>query len=261
MSRALIFDSGLGGLSVLRAVRAALPGVGVIYAADNAGFPYGDLESDALVARVLDVFDTLIGTYRPDAAVIACNTASTLVLPHLRARFSIPFVGTVPAIKPAAAATRSGLVSVLATPATVTRDYTQCLIREFAADVDVTLVGAARLAGIAETILGGEKSPPEAIAAEIAPAFVDAGGRRTDTIVLACTHYPLILDDLEAAAPWAVNWVDPAQAIARRLVGVAGARLGPAEISGSDPAWFSAPGAVTPSLRAALDAEGLVALG
>ncbi|MDX1731013.1 MAG: aspartate/glutamate racemase family protein, partial [Aurantimonas coralicida] len=115
----LVFDSGIGGLTVLRELRTAMPDRRFIYVADDAGFPYGDWEEEPLVARILDLFAELIDTYEPSLAVIACNTASTLVLPQLRARFAIPFVGTVPAIKPATERTRSGLVSVLATPGTV----------------------------------------------------------------------------------------------------------------------------------------------
>ncbi|MGH6935220.1 MAG: aspartate/glutamate racemase family protein, partial [Methylocella sp.] len=130
----LVFDSGLGGLTVCGEVASLLPDAQIIYAADNAAFPYGELSEDALVARVLVVTDRLISLCGPDAVVIACNTASTLTLPHLRARFSeIPFIGTVPAIKPAASQSRSGLISVLATPGTVARDYTQDLVRTYAA--------------------------------------------------------------------------------------------------------------------------------
>jgi glutamate racemase len=160
----------------------------------------------------------LVAAERPDLVVVACNTASTLVLGPLRERFpELPFVGTVPAIKPAALASRSKLVSVLATPGTVRRDYTHGLIREFAGDCEVTLVGAGRLASLAEAALRGEPADEAEIAAEIAPAFVARDGRRTDQIVLACTHFPLLADRLRAAAPWQVELVDPAPAIARRV--------------------------------------------
>ena len=154
--------------------------------------------------------------------VIACNTASTLVLPHLRARFAVPFVGTVPAIKPACAASASKRVSVLGTEATVSREYTRALIRDFANGAEVTLVGSARLAGYAEAELNGTPAEDAAIAAEIAPCFVDRDGRRTDTVVLACTHYPLLLDRFERLAPWPVAFLDPAPAIARRVLELVG---------------------------------------
>jgi glutamate racemase len=164
----------------------------------------------------------LIATHAPDLIVIACNTASTLVLGQLRARFAVPFVGTVPAIKPACAASATKRIAVLGTLATVGREYTRTLIRDFAADCAVDLVGSARLAGHAEAELRGEPVADDAIAAEIAPCFVDAEGRRTDTVVLACTHFPLLLDRLKTLAPWPVTFLDPAPAIARRVIDLMG---------------------------------------
>ena len=211
----LVFDSGLGGLTVLREVALLRPDLRLVYAADDAAFPYGEWADAALIERVVGVIGQLIGRIEPRLVVIACNTASTLALPALRAKFSIPFVGTVPAIKPACERSASQRVSVLATPGTVKRDYTQGLIREFAAGCNVTLVGSDKLASLAEAAVQGEPVEDEAIKAEILPCFVD-DGRRTDTVVLACTHYPLILERLVKVAPWPVNWVDPAAAIARR---------------------------------------------
>jgi glutamate racemase len=228
----LVFDSGFGGLTVLKEVRAARPDAAFVYVADDAAFPYGRLGEDALVARVLAVFDRLVADFEPELAVIACNTASTLVMAPLRARFAIPFVGTVPAIKPAAAASRTGLVSVLATPGTVARDYTRDLVAQFAGACRVTLVGAPRLAAIAEAKLRGEAVDAAALAADIAPAFVADGEGRTDHIVLACTHYPLLAGEIAAAAPWPVTLVDPAPAIARRVVQLAGPPSGPARSGG-----------------------------
>lgn len=212
----LVFDSGIGGLTVLRELRTHMPDRRFVYVADDAGFPYGDWQEDELRARIVALFRDLVPRYAPQLAVIACNTASTLVLEDLRAAFDIPFVGTVPAIKPAAERTRSGLISVLATPGTVRRDYTRDLIGRFAGHCAVRLVGSSELARLAEqSILDGEVSS-DAIAAEIAPCFVEDGGRRTDIVVLACTHYPLIANHFRQLAPWPVDWLDPAEAIARR---------------------------------------------
>ena len=219
----LVFDSGLGGLTVHRAVASARPDASYIYVADDAFFPYSAHDEAALVERVVALMATLIETHRPDLVVIACNTASTLVLPQLRAHFAVPFVGTVPAIKPACAASVSKRVSVLGTEATVSREYTRALIRDFANGADVTLVGSARLAGYAEAELNGAPAEDAAIAAEIAPCFIDREGRRTDTIVLACTHYPLLLKRFERLAQWPVSFHDPAPAIARRVVDLVGA--------------------------------------
>ncbi|MFG1432964.1 glutamate racemase [Xanthobacter sp. V2C-8] len=218
----LVFDSGVGGLSVFREVAHARPDAHFVYAADDAGFPYGGLSDHALVARVDDVLGRLIALTAPALVVIACNTASTVVLPALRARHPMPFVGTVPAVKPACAASLSGRVSILATPGTVRRDYTAGLIRAFAAQCDVTLVPSVRLAALAEDALAGRAVTDDAIRSEIAPCFVDRDGRRTDTVVLACTHYPLLRPWLERLAPWPVSWVDPAPAIARRVTQLLG---------------------------------------
>jgi glutamate racemase len=217
----LVFDSGLGGLSVYREVARARPDARYVYAADDALFPYGAIEENRLIARALDLMERLVAEHRPDLVVIACNTASTIVLPSLRAKLAVPFVGTVPAIKPACAASKTKRVSVLGTEATVKREYTRALIREFAADCQVTLVGSARLAPLAEAALAGEPVEDAAIAAEIAPCFVDDGAR-TDTVVLACTHYPLLADRLARLAPWPVKFIDPAPAIARRVVDLIG---------------------------------------
>jgi glutamate racemase len=218
----LLFDSGLGGLTVYREIAAARPYVDFLYVADDAGFPYGDLPEPTLVSRVVALMGELIETHRPDLIVVACNTASTIVLPDLRKQFSLPFVGTVPAIKPACMASVTKRVSVLGTEATVAREYTRALIRNYAGDCRVTLVGSKHLAAYAEAELAGAPVAAAALRQEIAPAFVD-DGKRTDTIVLACTHYPLLLDRLRELAPWPVSFLDPAPAIARRV----GDLLGP----------------------------------
>ena len=218
----LVFDSGLGGLTVYREIAAARPGTDFIYVADDTAFPYGAMDEAALVARVVELMDELIATHRPDLVVIACNTASTIALPDLRRKFSPLFVGTVPAIKPACAGSVTRRVSVLGTEATVKREYTRALISDFAGDCRVTLVGSKMLAGYAESELAGTPIADAALAAETAPCFVDDGAR-TDTVVLACTHYPLLLDRLRRLAPWPVNFLDPAPAIARRV----GDLLGP----------------------------------
>jgi glutamate racemase len=233
VTRLLVFDSGIGGLSVAGEIRKAMPRAEMIYVADDAGFPYGDWEAQALSERVVGLTGDLIGRFAPDAVVIACNTASTLVLPPLRAKFSMPFVGTVPAIKPAAERTQSGLVSVLATYGTMRRDYTRDLIQSFARSCEVRLVGSANLAPLAEAAMRGDSIADAAIHSEIAPAFVEKDGRRTDMIVLACTHYPFLLDRLRALAPWPVEWIDSAPAIARRVVAVVPPSSGPPPVSGA----------------------------
>jgi glutamate racemase len=222
----LVFDSGLGGLTVFREVAKAKPDARYVYVADDAFFPYNGRGEGELIARVTTLMGELIETHRPALVVIACNTASTIVLPNLRAAYSVPFVGTVPAIKPACAGSVSKRVTVLGTAATVSREYTRALIRDFANGSDVALVGSSLLAGFAEAELHGAQVADELIAQELKPCFVDADGRRTDTIVLACTHYPLLLERFERLAPWPVTFIDPAPAIARRVTDLSGPPAG-----------------------------------
>jgi glutamate racemase len=221
----VVFDSGLGGLTVYREIAAVRPGANFIYVADDAAFPYGAMDEQKLVGRLVTLIGELIATHHPDLIVVACNTASTIALPALRKNFTVPFVGTVPAIKPACAGSITKRVSVLGTEATVAREYTRALIRDYAGDCQVTLVGSKNLAAYAEAELAGAPAADAAITAEIAPCFCD-GTARTDTVVLACTHYPLIIERLRRLAPWPVNFIDPAPAIARRVVDLLG-QLGP----------------------------------
>lgn len=215
----LIFDSGVGGLTVLREARVLMPDRRFVYVADDAGFPYGDWEEEALRPHIVSLFGRLLAEHRPEIAVIACNTASTLVLSDLRAAYpETPFVGTVPAIKPAAERTRSGVVAVLGTPGTVKRQYTRDLIAEWGTKCHVRLVGSDRLASLAEAYMRHGFVDEEAVRAEIAPCFVEIDGRRTDIVVLACTHYPFLVNRMRKTAPWPVDWLDPAEAIARRAL-------------------------------------------
>ena len=258
----LVFDSGLGGLTVFAEVAKLRPDADFVYAADDAGFPYGAWREPDLVARVVTTIGHLLSEHRPDLVVIACNTASTLVLPNLRSAFpELPFIGTVPAIKPAATQSRSKLISVLATPGTVARDYTRALIDSFAGDCQVTLVGSADLATLAEHAMAGAALSDADVAAEIMPCFVDAGaGRRTDCIVLACTHYPLLLARFEGMAPWPVTWIDPGGAIARRVDSVLrerGFARSAESAYASGAAVFTSGRFATPSVRDVLARYGL----
>jgi glutamate racemase len=252
----LVFDSGLGGLTVFREIAKARPDARYIFVADDAFFPYGSHGETELVERVGNLMEELIAFHRPDIVVIACNTASTLVLPHLRARFSVPFVGTVPAIKPACAGSVSKRVTVLGTLATVGREYTRALIRDFANGSDVTLVGSSELARFAEAELNGKPVADRLIAEQIAPCFVNDGARRTDTVVLACTHYPLLIERFERLALWPVRFIDPAPAIARRVLELS------APLTGAEPAIpacavFTSGQLPSPSLTAALARFGI----
>jgi glutamate racemase len=222
----LMFDSGLGGLTVFREIAARRPDANYVYVADDAAFPYGDRPEAELIFRIVKVVGAAIAQHKPDLVVIACNTASTLALTELRARFKVPFVGTVPAIKPACAQSRTKRIAVLGTRATVSREYTRALIREFAQGCEVDLVGSGRLAAMAEAELAGQPMADASIALEIAPCFLGADANRTDTVVLACTHFPLLLHRFRELAPWPVAWLDPAEAIARRVVDLLGPPAG-----------------------------------
>jgi glutamate racemase len=238
----LVFDSGLGGLTVLREIVGARPDAHYVYVADDAFFPYGHHGEEAIIARVVPLIGELIAAHSPDLIVIACNTASTLVMSHLREAYTVPFVGTVPAIKPACASSMTKRVSVLGTKGTVKREYTHALIRDFAQGCEVTLVGSADLASLAEAALSGVEIGDREILAEIAPCFVGGGESdpaRTDTVVLACTHYPLLMDRLVKLAPWQVDWIDPAPAIARRVAALLGAPGSEADHAGAEMVFIS----------------------
>lgn len=223
MKPILFFDSGIGGLTVLREARTCMPGARFVYVADDIGFPYGVWPEDALRERIMQLFEHMLSIWDPCLCVIACNTASTLALADLRAKYPhCPFVGTVPAIKPAAEKTASGLISVLATPGTVARAYTHDLIASHAKLCEVNLVGSRVLARAAEDYLRRKQVDMALISHEIAPCFVERDGRRTDIVVLACTHYPFLIHVFRKLAPWPVDWLDPAEAIAQRVASILG---------------------------------------
>ena len=236
----LVFDSGIGGLTVLREARVLMPERRFVYVADDAGFPYGGWAEEALRARIVQLFADLLRQHDPALCIVACNTAFTVAGAALRAAYpGMTFVGTVPAIKPAAERTRSGYVSVLATPGTVRRDYTRDLIQSFATQCHVNLVGSPRLARMAEAYVRGLPVSDEAVAAEIAPCFVAAGDRRTDIVVLACTHYPFLVNVFRRLAPWPLDWLDPAEAIARRARSLLPRQADALHPAADDVAWFT----------------------
>lgn len=215
----LLFDSGIGGLTVLREARILVPERQFIYVADDEAFPYGSWDEANLENHIVELMGRLISSYKPELIIIACNTASTLVMPALRATFpDVKFVGTVPAIKPAAERTKSGVVSVLATPGTVKRAYTRDLIQSFASQCHVRLVGSEDLAGLAEAYMSGEEVSDEMLRPIIEQCLIELDGNHTDIVVLACTHYPFLANRFRQISPWPVDWLDPAEAIARYAI-------------------------------------------
>ena len=212
----LFFDSGVGGLSVLAPTRALLPTAPIVYAADSAGFPYGTRSEAELSARIPALLGRLVERYRPRLAVIACNTASTIALDHVRVALDIPVVGTVPAIKPAAALSKTRVIGVLGTEATVRQPYVDDLAATFASDCIVLRHGSKELVTLAEAKLAGATIDRSAIAAALAPLRAAPRGGQIDVIVLACTHFPLLADEIAAAWP-GVTLVDGGPGIARRI--------------------------------------------
>jgi glutamate racemase len=242
MTRVLVFDSGVGGLSVFDALVASGAALELDYAADNAWLPYG-LKSDAeLRARVPALLAALEGQWAPDLIVVACNTASTIALDAVRGAVSVPVVGVVPPIKPAAALTQTGEIGLLATPATVRRAYTDDLIAQFAADKTVVRFGSSALVVEAERRLRGEAPDGAAIGEAIDGLF--GGGAKIDVVALACTHFPLLARDLSRAAPRPCQWLDSGAAVARRVAHLLAAP----------------PGAARPRRAGFTDAEGARAL-
>ncbi|HEX5678229.1 MAG TPA: glutamate racemase [Alcanivorax sp.] len=233
----LIFDSGVGGLSVVKALREQMPGAPLAYVCDNAALPYGTKPDAWLVNRIVEVCRAAVAASGARVLVVACNTASTLALEALRAELSVPVVGTVPAIKPAAALSRSGVIGLLATSATVTRPYTDNLIREFAGHCTLVRVAADGLVEQAERLLAGEPVDNTVLDTGLAPLW---RAPPLDTVVLGCTHFPLLRDLLDARAPRPVQWVDSGTAIARRVAQVAGAPF-EARPGGLAPAWATDP--------------------
>ena len=212
----LFFDSGVGGLSVLGPTRLLLPNAPIVYAADSAGFPYGKRTEAELATRVPALLGRLVERFRPRLAVIACNTASTIALDHARAALAIPVVGTVPAIKPAAELSKSRVIGVLGTEATVRQPYVDDLAARFAADCIVIRHGSPELVELAEAKLAGQEVPIEAVRDAIAPMVARPRGEEMDVMVLACTHFPLLAEEITAAFP-AITQVDGGPGIARRI--------------------------------------------
>lgn len=216
----LIFDSGVGGLSILREVRTTLPDQRIVYIGDDEGFPYGNWKEAELTTHIENLFERFISRYQPELAIVACNTASTLIMSTLRKRFNMKFVGTVPAIKPAAERTASGMISVLGTHRTIHSAYISNLVNEFAGDVDVNLVASPLLARMAEDHILGLPVDRSSLQKEISPCFKKSGHHKTDIVVLGCTHYPFLANEMRKVAPWPVDWLDPAEAIAQQASAV-----------------------------------------
>ncbi|WP_049721690.1 glutamate racemase [Gilvimarinus polysaccharolyticus] len=241
----VIFDSGVGGLSILQAARQQLPHCRFSYLSDNAGFPYGNKPASQVIDRACHVLTSFTQQVKDvDIYVIACNTASTLALPRLRRHFSRPVVGVVPAIKPAALNSKNRYIGLLATPGTVKRSYTKRLIQEFAADCQVVCVGSSALVELAERKLRQLPITTDELLPILKP-FLTAGKAnpspdKLDTLVLACTHFPLLAAEIQQVVGSDIYLIDSGAAIARRIEYWA-QRIVPAGYSSQQPtyAWFT----------------------
>ena len=252
----LVFDSGVGGLSVLAEVRQTLPNAPIVYVADNGGFPYGTKTEAEIAARVPALLGRLAERYRPRLIVIACNTASTIALAAVRAALDLPIVGTVPAIKPAAEQSQTRVIGVLGTNATVRQPYVDDLSERFASDCLVLRHGSAALVELAEASLRGEETPDGAYADALAGLLDQTGGDQMDIVVLACTHFPLVADRLAAVAPRPLVFVDGAKGIARRTGYLMRDQQWPIALAPGT-AVFTAPIELPEGLRTSLAAFGL----
>jgi len=210
----LLFDSGMGGLSIYQEVRRRLPEHRYDYLFDNAFFPYGEQPEHIIVERCCTLISHLVCERQIDLVVIACNTASTIALPALRALLAVPVVGVVPAIKPAAILSKNRSIGLLATPATVQRPYTAQLISQFAADCQVLKLGVTELVIQAERKMAGYKVDESAIRQALDPLITHA--LPPDTLVLGCTHFPLLKEEICRIMP-GVQLVDSGAAIAKRV--------------------------------------------
>ncbi|WP_296679992.1 glutamate racemase [Novosphingobium sp.] len=218
----LLFDSGVGGLSVLAQVRKLLPNAPVIYAADNGGLPYGTKTEAEIAARVCGLLGRMSERFRPRLICIACNTASTIALAMVRDVLAVPVVGTVPAIKTAAETTGSGVIGLLGTAATIRQGYVDRLEADFAADKTLLRFAASELVGAAEAKLRGTPVDPAIVKRAVDGLRSQPRGALIDTVVLACTHFPLLADELLAGFESKVALIDGAQGIARRIAALTG---------------------------------------
>ena len=227
----LFFDSGVGGLSVLGPTRKLLPTAPIVYAADSAGYPYGTKSEAEIASRVPALLGRLVERFQPRLVVIACNTACTIALDQVRAALDLPVVGTVPAVKPAAESTKSDVIGVLGTEATIRQPYVDDLAVRFASQCTVLRYGSPELVALAEAKLAGEPVSVDQVHEAASPLFKQDRGGEIDTVVLACTHFPLLADELDQAFP-GLSWVDGGAGIARRIAHLTREQPWPAEYPG-----------------------------
>ncbi|WP_108945172.1 glutamate racemase [Shewanella halifaxensis] len=209
----LIFDSGIGGLSIFDEIRKVLPDQSYCYLFDNARLPYGELEESVLIEGCVELICEQVSRINACMVVVACNSASTLVLPALREQLSIPIVGVVPAIKPAALLSKARHIGLLATPGTIKRSYTKELIEQFAEGCKVELFGSSELVLLAEAKLAGEKVDLAKLEKQLKPIQMTG----LDTLVLGCTHFPIVAKEIQQVLGQGVTLLDSGKAVAQRV--------------------------------------------
>ncbi|QEO18436.1 glutamate racemase [Acetobacter vaccinii] len=240
--RILAFDSGIGGLGIVRALRAMAPDVDIDYLADTAVFPYGEQDDTVLIARIVSLLSDAIARLRPQAVVVACNTASTLALDALRAACpTTPFIGCVPPIRWAARLSHTHVIGLLATRATVRRPYLTRLHTQYAPDCTLIAHAAPGLAELAERVFRGQPVPDADFEQELQGLFAHPDAARMDMVGIGCTHYTFVLDRLRALSPTSITWLDPADAVARQTCTIL-QECPPASTMRLEPpqAWFTA---------------------
>lgn len=210
----LLYDSGMGGLTIYDAIRQVVPEAHYLYCFDNANFPYSEKTEEVLIAQAVNIVQKIAKKYPLDLVVVACNTASTVVLPALRATFDFPIVGTVPAIKPAAQISQTKTIGLLATKGTVNRPYVDELARKYAADCVVEKIGTTDLVEIVEEKQRTGKVDMARLQKVIAPWQHHS---TLDTVILGCTHFPLVKEELSQLLPNVPFFVEPGNGIAHRV--------------------------------------------
>lgn len=215
MTKVVIFDSGVGGLSIARELRSLLPNLDIKSISDPEFFPYGNKTGKSILNRVLSLIPNICETEKPDALVLACNTATTIALSEVRKKVSIPIVGVVPPIKPAAEKSRSKIIGILATEATISREYTERLINKYARNVKVIRIGSQRLVELAENYINYSYLDLKTLEDEV-QGFLKIPD--LDCVALACTHFSHFKKELAWISGPSIQWIDPSEAIARRVL-------------------------------------------
>ena len=213
LKKIAVIDSGSGGTTILRALEREISHAQFIFKSDFENFPYGTKSDQEVINCSVTHALAVVKEHNPDILVVACNTASTVALKVMREKIQIPVVGVVPAIKSAAQVSVTKEIGLLATSATVSRPYIDQLISDFASECVVLRHGANRLVALAEEKAHGGIISLTEVEHEIRPLFCN----KIDAIVLGCTHFPLLIDELKAVAPWPVHWIDSSAAIVRRV--------------------------------------------